>query len=53
MKDFILETLNKAKAEATCLVIHKGTAHTNYSPINKNKSSLSKHEKEEIPLGLN
>ena len=32
IKDFILETLNKAKAEGNCLVIHKGTAQLANSP---------------------
>jgi hypothetical protein len=52
MKEFILQTLNKAKAEGTCLVIHKGTAQCGYTPIIKNKSETTKHQKEEFPLVL-
>jgi hypothetical protein len=52
MKEFILQTLNKGKAEGTCLVIHKGTAQCSYSPIGKNKSEASKSKKEEFPLVL-
>ena len=32
MKQFILETLMKGKAEGNCLTITKGKAHCNYSP---------------------
>lgn len=32
MKEFIIKTLSKAQAEGTCLIVHKGTAHSSYSP---------------------
>ena len=32
MKQFILETLQKGKAEGNCLTINKGTAQWDYSP---------------------
>ena len=36
----------KGKAEGNCLVIHKGTAQCSYSPVTKNKSEVSKNQKE-------
>ena len=45
--------MNKAKAEGTCLVIHKGTAQCAFSPTNKNKSDVPKtSNKESYPLVL-
>ena len=52
MKQFILSTLMKGKAEGNCLVIHKGTAQCSFSPTTKNKSEVSKHQKEQFPLIL-
>lgn len=51
MKQFILETLQKGKAEGNCLTINKGTAQCDYSP--KREEEKPKHEnKERYPLVL-
>ncbi len=53
MKQFIIETLMKGKAEGNSLTIHKGTAQCINSPRREfNKSEIPGYEKEKYSLVL-
>lgn len=49
LKQFVLETLSRAKAESNCLVLHKGTMQSAASPHLPSNHVPSPHPKLKSP----